>query len=273
MDTIDGMRSFVAVVSAGSFKKGADRMNISPALISKYIGQLEERLGVRLLNRTTRSLALTEVGQAYYERCIRLLDDFDELESAIQQKQSAPRGQLKVSAPINFGEAYLTDAIVAFLKEAPGMEVDLSLSDRYVSIVDEGFDLAIRVGNLADSSLIARRLGETRLVVYASRDYVAEHGAPESPEELEERTCVIDTNIKNPSQWPFLKDGERLNVRVNGRFRVNSARAVRDIVIAGHGIGIAPAFIIASDLKNGDAVHLLSQYEAVNLGLYAVYPG
>lgn len=272
MDTIDGMRSFVAVVSAGSFKRGAARIGISPALISKYIGQLEERLGVRLLNRTTRSLALTEVGQAYFERCVRLIDEFDELEAAIQDKQAAPRGQLRISAPTTFGETFMAQAIIAFMEEAPEIAVDMVLSDRFVSIVDEGYDLAIRMGDLPDSSLIARRLTETRFMVYASRDYLKKHGEPRIPEELEQHECVIDTNMRNPVQWPFKVDGKRANVRVNGRIKVNSARAVREMVLADKGIGITPAFIVRPDLNEGTVRCLLEDFEAVRLGVYAVYP-
>jgi DNA-binding transcriptional LysR family regulator len=172
------MRTYAAVVATGSFTAAADRLGISKALTSKYVGQLEDRLGVRLLNRTTRKLSVTEVGQVYYQRCGQLLEDFEELEAAIKDQQSAPQGNLVVAAPTTFGENQLTQAVADYLDEQPGVSVELVLADRFVNIVDEGFDLAVRIGKLPDSNLIARRLAPVRVVACASPDYLSRHGTP-----------------------------------------------------------------------------------------------
>ena len=168
MDTLDGMRTFRAVALAGSFTRGAEQMTMSTALASKYVGQLEEHLGVRLLHRTTRSLTLTEIGAAYLKRCIQVLEDIDELESSVQERHANPKGDLVVTAPVTFGEMYLTETVARYLEAYKDVTVDLRLTDRFVGLVDEGIDLAIRIAELEDSSLIARRLTSARVIACAS---------------------------------------------------------------------------------------------------------
>lgn len=272
MDILTGMRTYAAVVAAGSFTGAAERLGISKALTSKYVGQLEEHLGVRLLNRTTRRLNVTEVGQAYYQRCRQLLDNMDELEAAVRQQQEAPQGRLLVAAPTTLGEMYLTRAVSDYLKEQPNVSVELVLADRFVNIVDEGFDLAVRIGKLADSSLIARRLAPARIVLCASPDYLNSAGAPAHPKELEVLQCVIDTNIQDPEQWPFKEQSRSFRVKVNGRFRVNNALAVREMLLAGQGIGLCPFYVVEEDIRAGRLQVLLQEYEAIEYGIYAVYP-
>jgi DNA-binding transcriptional LysR family regulator len=271
MDTIDGMRTFIAVVSAGSFTAAAEHLNMSTALVSKYVGQLEERLGVRLLNRTTRSLVLTEIGQAYLERCAQVIDDFDELEAAIHNKRSNPSGNLIISAPVTFGERHMTVALARFLEQYPDIVVDLRLTDRFVGLVDEAVDLAIRIAELPDSSLIARRLAPARVVACAAPSYLEKHGLPCQPEELVDHVCIIDNNFRSAHEWPFMVGGERMTVKVSGRFSVNSAQSSRAMVLAGAGIGLVPTYAIGEDIKQGQAVVLLEPFEALNLGIYAVY--
>ncbi|MGD8843285.1 MAG: LysR family transcriptional regulator [Gammaproteobacteria bacterium] len=266
------MRTYAAVVAAGSFTAAADRLGISKALASKYVGQLEEHLGVRLLNRTTRQLNTTEAGQAYFRRCRQLLDDVDELEAAIRDQQAAPRGRLVVAAPTSFGELYLTRAVAAYLDEQPGVSVELVLADRYVNIVEEGFDLAVRIGALEDSSLIARRLAPARIVTCASPAYLERAGRPEHPSELEAHSCVIDTNFRPPDTWRFQEAGQPFGVKVRGRFQVNSALAVRECLLAGQGIGRCPAWAVAEDLAAGRLVGILEKFETLAYGIYAVYP-
>jgi len=271
MDTLTGMRTYAAVVATGSFTQAAERLGISKALTSKYVGQLEEHLGVRLLNRTTRKLSVTEVGQAYYQSCLQLLDDLDELEAAVRQQQTSPQGQLRVAAPLIFGERYLTRTVADYLKEQPGVTVELVLADRFVNIVDEGFDLAVRIGRLADSSLIARRLAPMRVVMCASPTYLKAAGTPSALEELETHDCVIDTNIEDPEHWVFSQQGQTFRVKVSGRFRVNSAQAVREMLLSGGGIGVCPRYVVAGDLKAGRLQVLLPEYETTEYGIYAVY--
>ena len=272
MDTIDGMKTFVAVVAAGSFTAAADRLGMSTALVSKYVGQLEERLGSLLLTRTTRSLALTEIGQTYLERCKQVIEDFDELEAAVQNKHSNPSGKLIISAPVTFGEMHLTPAAARFLDHYPDIDIDLRLTDRFINIVDEGIDLAVRIAELADSSLIARKLTPARIVVCAAQSYLDQFGSPSTPDDLASHTCIIDTNFRNTNDWPFIIDGKRISTKVGGRFFVNSAQSTRRMVLAGAGIGLVPTYAIGDDIKAGKVVVLLQSFEALDLGIYALYP-
>lgn len=272
MDTIIGMRTFATVVKTGSFTAAADRLGMSKALASKYLSQLEQRLGVRLLNRTTRHLSLTEAGEIYYERCQPLLDAFDELEAAIQDRHESPRGCLTITAPQTFGELYLVPAVAAFWERYPQLAIDLSLSDRFVNLLEDGFDLGVRIGELADSSLVARRLASIRIVTCAAPRYLERHGVPRHPHELPAHACVIDTNVDVSARWPYRIEGERQQIGVQGPFRVNSARAVREMVIAGVGVGRCPAYAIADAVRDGRLRVVLQDYEMMEYGLYVVYP-
>jgi DNA-binding transcriptional LysR family regulator len=272
MDVLTGMRTYAAVVSAGSFTVAAERLGISKALTSKYVGQLEEHLRVRLLNRTTRQLSATEAGRAYYQRCRQILDDIDELEAAVADQQGAPRGKLLVAAPTTFGELYLTRAVADYLDEQAGVSVELVLSDRFVDIVNEGFHLAVRIGNLEDSSLVARRLAPARIVTCAAPRYLARAGTPAHPRELESHSCIIDTNFHSAYTWPFQDAGNRFSVRVKGRFMANSALAVREILLAGQGIGLCPTHATGEDIRAGRLRVILEPYEVLDYGIFAVYP-
>ncbi len=271
MDIIVGMRTFVTVVEANSFTAAAERLDMSTALVSKYIGQLEQRLGSRLLNRTTRSLALTEIGKSYFERCGQLIDDFDELEAAVQNKSSVASGKLVVTAPVTFGEMYLASAIGDFLEQQPAITVDLRLTDRFVSLVDEGVDIAIRIAELEDSPLIARRLAPARLVICAAPSYLEKRGVPERPGDLIAHTCIIDSNFRNGVQWPFIIDGKHKTIKVSGPIAVNSAAAVRVMALKGSGIGLVPSYAVGEDIKQGRLVVVVEKYEIPSLGIYAVY--
>ena len=272
MDTLTGMRTYTAVVITGSFTAAAEQLGISKALTSKYVGQLEEHLGVRLLNRTTRQLNMTEAGQAYYQRCRQLLDDIDELEAAVRDQQAAPQGRLTIAASTTFGEVHLTRAVAEYLKEQPGVSVNLVLADRYVNIVDEGFDLAIRIGKLADSSLIARRLAPARVVACAAPEYLKRAGIPKHPRDLQSHSCVLDTNFRTVENWPFQEKGQPVHVKVNGRFRANNALAVREMVLAAQGIALCPSYVVDDDLQTSRLHVVLEDYEVFDYGIYAVYP-
>ncbi len=272
MDTIQGMRTFVAIVDGGSFRVGAERLEMSTALASKYVSQLESRLGQRLLNRTTRSLSLTESGAVYLERCRQLVEDFDQLEAALSNQQQSPTGRLVVSAPLTFGEQHIAAAVSLFLARYPDVSVDLRLADRFVNLVDEGIDVAIRIAELRDSSLFARRLVPVEIVVCASPDYLEQHAAPEHPNDLQDHACVIDTNFRGGDLWPFKDNGEGLTIKVRGRIKVNSATATRELLLRGNGIGMIPGYAVAADLQAGRLVRLLDDFDAANLSLHAVYP-
>lgn len=272
MDVIDGMRCFATVVGSKSFTGAAGQLGLSTNLVSKYVRQLEERLGVRLLNRTTRSLSLTEAGQAYYERCVILLEDFDQLESAVQDRHESVKGKLLVSAPNSLGVQALMGGVSEFLNQQTDISIELRLTDRFVNIIDEGFDLAIRIGELPDSSLIARRLGPVPSFICASPDYLERNGVPEHPKDLENHICLIDTNFQGGSQWPFEHGNKRIHVNVKGRIRVNSVVAIREAALKGNGIGWCPGFEVARDIEDGRLISLLEDHVLQKLAIYAVYP-
>lgn len=268
---MDLMRAFVAVVQSGSFRAGGERLGKSTALVSKYVGKLEERLGTRLLNRTTRSLTLTEDGRTYLEGALRVLDDLDTLEGILQDRGGALSGTLIVSAPVTFGEMYLTGLVERFLALHPDLAVEMRLTDRHVNLIDEGVDLAIRIAVLEDTGLIARRLAPVKVVACAAPGYLAEQGEPETADGLSEHRCVIDTNFRNPTEWSFYAGGVSGTVSVSGNFRANSARAVRDIVRAGGGIGLLPAYAIKVELETGEIRTVLPDHDFGEFGVYAVY--
>jgi DNA-binding transcriptional LysR family regulator len=266
------MRIFARVVELESFSAAARRLGVSKALASKTVSQLEARLGARLLNRTTRRLHLTEVGRAYYRRALDILAEVEELEAAVRTEHIEPRGELRIAGPQTFGERHLVPLLDGFLHRYPEIRVNLHLTDRFLDLLEEGLDMAVRIGELADSSLIARRLCGCRTIVCASPGYLAHHGTPHHPDSLAEHQCVLDSNRRSPAQWQFRLDGQRRAVQVRGRVCVNSALAVRELVLRGHGIGLCPEFAVAADLGAGRLVALLERFEAYDVGIYAVYP-
>jgi DNA-binding transcriptional LysR family regulator len=272
MDTVDGMRTFVAVAKEGSFTAAASSLDMSTALASKYVGQLETRLGTRLFNRTTRSISLTEAGAAYLERAQQILDDLDALEGSLGDNATEPSGTLIVSAPVTFGEMYLADMIAEFLDQHPKLSIDLRLTDRFVSLVDEGIDVAIRIGNLADSSNIARRLAPARIITCASPAYLAANGAPQTPADLSDHHCLIDRNFRNGAAWLFGKGDQAQTVKVEGRIITNGAAAIRNLLVAGQGIARVPSYAVGEDIKHGRLRTVLANHETEPLGLHAVYP-
>jgi DNA-binding transcriptional LysR family regulator len=272
MDTITGMRTFCAVASEESFVNAAKRLGISAALTSKYVGQLEERLGVRLLNRTTRSLAMTETGRAYYKRCLQVIEDFDELEATVQDFRVSPKGHLLISAPRLLGETRLTGAVSEFLERFTDITVEMRLSDRFVNIVEEGFDLAIRAGSLKDSSLIARKLAPAQIIFCASPGYLERHGTPTHPDDLANHNCIVDGNFEERAMWPFIVDGKKTSVAVRGRFSANSANATRQMALKHFGIMVCPDHVVARDIASGTLIPLLEEFSAFDRGIYALYP-
>ena len=272
MDTIDGMRTFAAVAEAASFTAAAARLGISPKLASKYVGQLEARLGVQLLRRTTRSVTLTEAGGAYLPQCRALLDRFDELESTVQTRQSKLAGPIHLTAPTGFGATHLTRALGPFLAAHPDVSVEMRLSDHHVNVVEEGFDLAIRFGQSDGATLVARKLLEMRVICCAAPTYLAERGTPAAPGELARHDCLLQTASGIPAHWPFVVDGARTEVAVSGRFRANSPLAGAHMAAGGLGLARMPLYTAEPFLADGRLVPVLEAYEAARLTLHAVHP-
>ncbi|MGQ7848221.1 LysR family transcriptional regulator [Granulosicoccus sp. 3-233] len=272
MDTIEGMRTFVAVAAEGSFTAGARRMGISTKLASKYVQQLEARLGAQLFSRTTRSVRVTDTGRAYLERCMPLLDQFDELEGLVQARQSELAGSIRLSAPTAFGSSALPAALARFQQQHPKVRIDLQLSDNWVALVEEGFDLAVRFGNLDDSSLVARRLLTMRLVVVASPAYLQREGEPETPAALSAHNCLVQDLATAADLWTFHVDDRPVQVRIKGTFRANSPRAIAHMAAQGLGIGRCPKYVADPFLQNGELRVLFEEHEASTLNLQALYP-
>jgi len=271
MDTIDGMRTFIAVVTEGSFSRAAERLNMSPQLVSKYVAQLESRLDARLINRSTRRLSITEVGQGYFERCKDVLADIDEMESAVGDATATARGTLRINAPMSFGVLHLSNAIADYSCEQPDVSVDLTLDDRVVDIVSEGYDMAIRIGRLRESSLVARQLAPIRLVVCGSSDYLEKRGVPGTPHDLKDHECLRYTLSPYSDRWRF-KDGEETrDVPVSGKFSASNGDAIRLAALAGRGLALQPTFIVGDDLREGRLQLVLENFEVEPMGLYAVY--
>ena len=272
MDTLNLMKNFVAVVEEGSFTAAAKRLGKTKALLSIQVTQLEEKLKVRLLQRTTRSLTITEAGNAYWGEAKRILADVENLESQLLNKNMSLSGSIRVSTPTTYGEEVLTPFISKLIIAHPELHVDMMLTDRHVDIVNEGYDLAIRVGHLKDSNLIARRLGKTRLVTCASPAFISKHGNPKSPEKLREMPCIVDSNYSSLSQWHYSKKDEKFNVDVKNIVTVNNARSATSFALAGAGIVAIPYFIAHQFLADGRLTVVLPDFELGVLPIHALYP-
>ena len=272
MDTIDGMKTFVAVARQQSFTAAAKSLGMSTKLASKYIRQLEEKLNAQLFHRTTRSVTLTDTGKAYFDRCIPLLDQFDELEALVQENQSELAGHIKITAPTGFGSGKLLEVLQPFQRKHPKVLIDLYLSDQYVDVVREGFDLAIRFGELKDSSLKARKLIDMRLVVFASPGYIKQHGMPQHPNDLKKHNCLLQRALNHSTNWPFRINNDVVNVRVQGSFQANSPLAIVKVAANGLGIGMCPYYTVEPFLREGSLQLLFEEYEARTLVLSAIYP-
>ncbi len=272
MDKLTAMKVFLEVARQGSFTAAAEHLGISRAMATKHLAQLENNLGVRLLNRTTRRLNLTEVGQAYRERCQNILAEIDETELAVTQLHSQPRGILKVTAPTSFGAFHLAPAAADFMREYPEVSIDLELSDRFLDLVDEGMDMGVRVGMLEDSSLIARLLTRTRMVVCGSPAYFAEFGRPERPDDLRQHRCLqFGYAVTTTVQWEFEIGGQPHSVQVNGPLRSNIGDALRMAAIQGTGLIRMPTYLVGKDISSGRLQAVLEDFEPESRPIHAVY--
>jgi DNA-binding transcriptional LysR family regulator len=272
MDILNYMKTFVAVVEAESFTAAGTRLEISKALVSKYIGILEDHLGTRLLNRTTRRLSLTESGLAYYERCVQILADVNEAEQIAAQSAAIPRGTLKVAMPVSFGTVRIAPLLTEYMRRYPEVRLDIALADRRVDLIEDGYDLAIRVGNLPESGLIARKLASDRIVLCASPAYLQAHGTPHAPEDLKQHSCLNYSLSSSGDEWAFGRGKTRIAVHVDGPIRANNGDMLRLAALDGAGIIWQPNFIVAEDLKAGRLVELMTDRSSAELGIYAIYP-
>ena len=272
MDRLSCDRMFAAVMETGSFTQAAARFGTTSGQASKLVSKLESALGVRLLNRTTRAVSPTEAGRAYFDRLRPLLEEFDALDAALHDVTAAPRGRLRITAPLTFGLLELMPLLNSFATLWPDIELDVSFTDRVVNLVDEGFDLAIRVGRPVDSTMIARKLCEMRLITLAAPSWLAEHGTPQTPEDLSDLPCILDGNFRDQGRWPFIKEGAAINVAVRGRLRFTNAEACLRAAEAGLGLACVPGFVAARALGEGRVQQVLAAFEPEPFGVYAIYP-
>ncbi len=263
----------MAVVEAGSITQAADRLGIAKSAVSRRLAGLEQRLGAELIRRTTRRLNLTDTGQGFYDQAARILADLDEAESAVARSQGELRGRLKVALPLSFGLRHMAGPIGEFARLHPKVSFDLDLNDRRVDLLEEGADLALRIGHLEDSSMIARRLFDARTVVVASTGYLEEHGTPTSPEELTNHQCLVYSNLAQPSRWKcYDADGASVAVDVNPWMAASSGDLICALAAEGRGIAMQPTFIAGPAVAVGELVPLLTDYQWPVTPAWAVYP-
>lgn len=264
----DAIEAFVAVVREGSFSAAAERLGVSASHISRRVAELETHLGTALIYRTTRSIRLSEAGEQYFEECHRLLEGFISAEEQISRQQEEPSGRLKLTCAATFGERFIAPLLPAFMRRYPRLEIDLHLSNRRVDLIREGFDLAIRLGTLEDSSLLARRLCDRREYLCASPDYLERHGAPHTLSELAHHNCLLGTS----PTWLFQDRGQRRELRVSGNWHSNSGPAVLAAVRAGLGIAQLPDYYVTPLMDSGELLPLLENNRYRHSGVWLVYP-
>ena len=270
MDSIDGMRTFVAVAETGSFSAAGRRLGLSNKLVSKYIAALEAQVGITLVFRTTRAMSVSPEGQVYLAGCRRVLQEIDALNASLDGTKGL-RGTVRVAAPVTFGEVLVNEAALDFTALHPGVEIDLVLSDAYEDLAENGFDLAIRIGEMRDSNLRVRRLGEARIVTVAAPTYLAASGVPDRPSDLSDHVCIRDSNSDNPSMWTFSVDGRTTSVAVTGPLACNSASASLQAARLGVGIAMVPDLFAHREIASGDVQPVLEGCAGPPIPVQAVY--
>ena len=267
------MGVFTAAVDRGSLAAAARRYGITPAMAGRYLDALEAALKVRLLQRTTRRLHLTDVGRAYYQRCRRILDEFDEAQREAGELSAAPRGLLRITAPMSFGAQHLGAPLARYLRDYPGVHVEIVLSDRFLDLVQEGIDLAIRIGRLPDSTLIARNIAPCRMVMCAAPDYIKRHGMPDTLQELRQRPRLAFSESVSPGDWTLV-DSRGRSHSIDGpcQLLANNMELLLAAALGGIGIAYGPSFVFGESLRNGSLVQVLPNYRAISLGIHTVVP-
>jgi DNA-binding transcriptional LysR family regulator len=273
VDKLTSMNVFVRVAKLESFSHAAKDLGMSKAMVTKHVMQLENKLGTRLFNRTTRNLSLTEVGSSYLARCQQVLSDVDEMEEAITHLQSEPRGVLKISAPPVIGVTHIAPALAAFLKLYPELSVDLTLKSGQIDLIDEGLDIAIYLGTIEDTSLIARKLGSSSSVVCGAPSYFAKYGIPQHPEELVHHNCLVNWAVSPRDMWHFKSaDGEQKVIKVTGQMQANAADPIKAAAVNGLGLIMLPEYIVGKHIAQGILQVVLEDYTNPLLEIHAVYP-
>ena len=272
MDRFLEMQTFTAVADAGSFVRAAETLDMSKAGVSRYVAELEARLGVRLLHRTTRKLSLTEEGRAFHARCKAILGELDEAESVITARSAQANGLVKINVPVTFGNLHLAPLWSDFMTQNPRVTLDVTLNDRVVDLVEEGYDMAVRIGTLPSSSLISKKLASTRMVLCASPAYLKEHDQPEHLSDLARHVVLAYSLLATGEQWGFDGPDGRQTVVVNPVLRTNSGDTCRAAALKHHGIILQPTFMVGEDLRSGALVELMPQFRSSEFGIYAVYP-
>lgn len=272
MDTLTSMKVFAAVVETGSFAAASDRLDMSRAMTSKYVAHLEEHLGTRLLQRTTRKLTLTESGATYYERCVQILADISEAEEGALHLTEAPRGTLRLTVPVSFGILHMGPVISGYMKQYPDVKVDILVTDRRVDLLEEGLDMAIRIGSLSESGLVARKFASDRVVICGSPEYLRQHGTPKTPAELAQHNCLTYSYAATGDEWKMEGPDGHHTVKVSGSLRATNGDLVKLAALGGVGLMRQPMFISGEDLRGGRLVEVLPEYRSSEIGLYAVYP-
>lgn len=272
MDRFSAINVFRRVVELGAFSAAARDLGLSNAAVSKMVKELEADLGAQLIVRTTRSLSLTDVGEAYYQRITNVLEDLSEADDAVRSSSENPQGRLRVSAPMSLGLTVLSKALPTFAEEYPALDIDLVMSDAYVDLIEGGFDLAIRGGQLEDSSLRARKLMDLDRIVCAAPNYLEREGRPSSPSDLPGHAALIFSYSASPNLWRLEKDGVREEVAVSRRFRANSSLAIRDAALQGLGLALLPLVYVDDALRRGQLVDALPGWKGEPQAVYAVYP-
>ena len=272
MDRFLEMQTFAAVVDAGSFVKASEALGTSKGAVSRYVSDLESRLGVRLLHRTTRRLSMTEEGQVFYLRSKEVLADVDEAEAEVTSRSGEASGRLRINAPFTFGILHLAPLWGVFRSQYPNVSLEVTLADRVVDLVEEGYDVAIRIATLPSSTLISKRLTSTRMILCASPKYIKKHGAPAHPSDLAAHAVLAYTYWSTKDEWHFDGPTGHVSVRTNPCIHTNSGDTCRVAALAHQGIIMQPSFLVGDDLAAGTLVELMPQYHAMELGVYAVYP-
>jgi DNA-binding transcriptional LysR family regulator len=272
MDTLTRMRAFIDVVDSEGFSAAARKNGRSKALLSKYVRELEDELGALLINRTTRQFSLTEAGHTYFRRASEIVRDIDCLADSVRDSAGDARGRIRLTAPRSFADAEIGQSLIDFIKAYPDIALDVSLDDRFVDLVEEGFDLAIRITRMEDSALIARKLATFHLLLCASPDFLARHGEPAHPSDLANLPCIVDTNARTRNAWRFEDEGRTITVNVRGPLEANSPLTALRAAEAGLGIAMLPDFNARESLAGGRLVPLLQSFVPGDRGIYAVYP-
>jgi DNA-binding transcriptional LysR family regulator len=272
MDRLTSMSAFIRVVDSGGFSAAGRKLNMSTTMVSNHVQALEDHLGARLLHRTTRKVSLTEVGKAYYDRCVQILSDIEQADEIAGAQQLTPRGTLRIYTNTHMVQ-FLSPVVAEFLGSYPDVKVDLMIGERNADLIDEGFDVAVRMVPPSDSSLIVRSLASWRHVLCCSHDYIEKHGRPEQLSDLVERNCIRHANYPYGDEWHFVdRKGAPATVRVSGNLTTNSGEMLNRAALQGIGICLAAGFLIGDDLESGRLVRLLPEYRPVELSMNAIYP-